>query len=117
MKETFNQVEIGILDLGGGQTVQFLENSHLQSLESLCKLLVREVELLSKAKAAGEKTIEIKNEISLADEIKQFEINLIKSALFRSGGKQKRAARLLGLKLTTLNTKIKRHKISVTDFS
>ena len=52
--------------------------------------------------------------LRLYDEVRRFEINLIKSALSRTGGSQTHAARLLGVKLTTLNSKIKRYHI---DFS
>ena len=44
-------------------------------------------------------------------ELRQFEVELIKCALALTGGKQATAARLLGLKTTTLNTKIKQFNI------
>jgi transcriptional regulator with GAF, ATPase, and Fis domain len=51
------------------------------------------------------------------DEIlERFEKDLICIALIRTGGVQIKAARLLGVKLTTLNTKIKRFKIEVDKF-
>ena len=40
-----------------------------------------------------------------------FERELIDAAMKQAGGVQKRAARLLGLKPTTLNEKIKRLKV------
>jgi transcriptional regulator with GAF, ATPase, and Fis domain len=43
--------------------------------------------------------------------VRRFERNLICNALVRAGGRQRRAAKLLGLKVTTLNAKIKRHGI------
>jgi transcriptional regulator with GAF, ATPase, and Fis domain len=49
--------------------------------------------------------------IRLQDEVQRFEIDLIRIALQRSSGNQARAARLLGVKHTTLNAKIKRYKI------
>ena len=59
-------------------------------------------------------------ELNLQHEVHQFEAALIRSALARTGGRQRRAARLLGVKVTTLNTKIKRHKINtesqISDF-
>jgi len=42
---------------------------------------------------------------------------MIKSALTKTGGRQRRAASLLGVKVTTLNTKIKRYKIMVSEAS
>jgi two-component system response regulator PilR (NtrC family) len=49
--------------------------------------------------------------ISFRDVITDFEIKLIESSLETSGGVQKRAAQLLGLKPTTLNEMIKRYNI------
>jgi len=49
--------------------------------------------------------------LKLAEEVQQFEIDLIRIALDRTKGSQTQAARLLGVKLTTLNTKIKRYRI------
>lgn len=97
------------------QLVQSLENNHLQSLKSLCQLLLREVELLTTL-TTDEVVDEIQDNISLSEEVERFETNLIRSALIRSDGRQNKAARLLGVKLTTLNTKIKRYGISITDY-
>lgn len=47
----------------------------------------------------------------LSEEVRRFEIELITSALLETQGHQQRAARLLGVKLTTLNGKIKRYEI------
>jgi transcriptional regulator with GAF, ATPase, and Fis domain len=49
--------------------------------------------------------------ISLRDVIANFEKRLIESTLESTAGVQKEAARLLGLKPTTLNEMIKRHNI------
>jgi len=49
--------------------------------------------------------------INLRDVISSFERRLIESTLESTGGVQKEAARLLGLKPTTLNEMIKRHSI------
>lgn len=48
---------------------------------------------------------------SLYAEVRRFEIQLITNALSQTRGHQKAAARLLGIKATTLNSKIKRYKI------
>jgi len=45
------------------------------------------------------------------NEVERFEISLIKRALRITDGSQVRAARLLNLKATTLNTKIKQFKL------
>jgi transcriptional regulator with GAF, ATPase, and Fis domain len=49
--------------------------------------------------------------INLRDVIASFERRLIESTLETTGGVQKEAARLLGLKPTTLNEMIKRYNI------
>ena len=46
--------------------------------------------------------------IDMAEEIRRLEIRLIERALQETNGHQVNAARLLGLKVTTLNAKIKR---------
>jgi two-component system response regulator PilR (NtrC family) len=51
--------------------------------------------------------------ISLRDVISDFERRIIEATLESTGGVQKEAARLLGLKPTTLNEMIKRHGIPV----
>ena len=51
--------------------------------------------------------------IDLQAEVRRFEAELIRSALIETGGRQRQAARLLGTKVTTLNTKIKRYKIEI----
>jgi DNA-binding NtrC family response regulator len=55
--------------------------------------------------------IDISRGVNFYDEIKKFEIDLIRRALDQTGGHQSRAARLLGLNATTLNSKIKTHNI------
>jgi len=51
--------------------------------------------------------------IDLQAEVRRFEMELIRSALIHTGGRQRQAARLLGTKVTTLNTKIKRYQIEI----
>ena len=49
--------------------------------------------------------------ISFRDVVADFEKSLIESSLENSGGVQRKAAQLLGLKPTTLNEMIKRYNI------
>jgi transcriptional regulator with GAF, ATPase, and Fis domain len=56
---------------------------------------------------------EPRDAIDLHTEVQRFEAELIRGALIQTGGRQRRAARLLGTKVTTLNTKIKRYRIDV----
>jgi len=50
------------------------------------------------------------------DEVTRFEIDLINRALLHTGGHQVRAAKLLNLKVTTLNSKIKHYNINPNGF-
>ncbi|MEO8041697.1 MAG: sigma-54 dependent transcriptional regulator [Acidobacteriota bacterium] len=56
-------------------------------------------------------SIDIGRGVNFYDEVKRFEIDLIRRALDQTGGHQSRAARLLGLNATTLNSKIKTYNI------
>jgi DNA-binding NtrC family response regulator len=55
--------------------------------------------------------IDISRGVNFYDEVKKFEIDLIRRALEQTGGHQSRAARLLGLNATTLNSKIKTYNL------
>lgn len=90
-----------------------LKQSQIEALKSLSLLLVREIDCLDERQSALENEIENKKPISLADELQRFEINMIRCALIRTAGKQIEAARLLGLKPTTLYEKIKRYNINM----
>ncbi len=61
--------------------------------------------------AAG---IDLARGATFYDEVKKFEIDLIRRALEQTGGHQSRAARLLGLNATTLNSKIKSYNIDLS---
>src|SRR5688572_32864555 len=80
----------------------------LNTLRETVLQLLEEVESLSISRP-----IDIKRGARYSDEVRQFEVNLIRTALGRTSGSQIRAARLLGLKPTTLNAKIKRDRKSV----
>ncbi len=88
-------------------------------------LRLREINLPDRIKALREITLSLLTELeslesltapapeslSLEDEVKRFEIALIRAALVKTKGNQARAALLLGVKHTTLNSKIKRYQI------
>jgi DNA-binding NtrC family response regulator len=61
------------------------------------------------------KNIKLDSGIDLDEEVKKIEIYWIKCALVKTGGNQRHAAQLLGLKHTTLNNKIKRYEIYLKD--
>ena len=81
----------------------------LNTLRETVLQLLEEVESL-----AISRPVDIKRGARYSDEVRQFEVNLIRTALGRTSGSQIRAARLLGLKPTTLNAKIKRYNIAPT---
>lgn len=100
-------------NLGGSELV--LKQNQLEALKSLLMLLVQEVNFLEQSQSALEKKIECEKSICLLTELQQFESHLIRCALIRSMGSQNKAARLLGIKNSTLNNKIKRYKIDLTN--
>jgi DNA-binding NtrC family response regulator len=56
--------------------------------------------------------VDVRHGVDFYAEVSRFETELIKRALKHSGGSQKRAASLLGIKATTLNSKIKAYNIN-----
>ncbi|HMG75436.1 MAG TPA: helix-turn-helix domain-containing protein [Pyrinomonadaceae bacterium] len=85
-------------------------DNRLTALKEVALTLLREVESL---RITG--PVNLSRKIRLPDEVQRFEVDLICSALSRTAGNQTRAARLLGVHLTTLNSKIKRYKIPIDD--
>ena len=81
--------------------------SKIGALKEIALVLLKELEALGEAQPG-----EGKRSINLQEEVRRFEINLIERALRRTGGNQVRAARLLGMKVTTLNSKIIRYGIN-----
>lgn len=51
--------------------------------------------------------------LTFAEAMHRYEITLIRHALIQTGGNQSKAARLLGLPITTLNSKLRKLKIEV----
>jgi DNA-binding NtrC family response regulator len=89
-------------------------------LVDLTNALLQEIEVLAHDEAftsdAGRLQTLLQNGgIDLFQEVKGFEINLIKLALKQTHGHQARAAKLLNINPTTLNSKIKLYGIEVTN--
>jgi|ERR1700686_2949575 len=80
-------------------------DSRLDTLREAALTLLDAVDSLRSAQPSGG------HSIRLQDEVQRFETDLIRAALERTRGNQARAARLLGVKHTTLNAKVKRYKI------
>ena len=91
-------------------------NNRLEALKVLSQSLLREVEALkSNAKSESDIIKEVVDgKIDLEKEVQKFEVELIRCALVRTGGRQRRAAKLLNVKISTLNAKIKRYGIATS---
>ena len=94
------------------------DRDRIQRVVDLADALLSEAETLARDKAFTEeatrlKPLDIVSGIDFYDEVQRFETHLIKMALSETGGNQAKAARLLGIKATTLNSKIKLFKIDV----
>ncbi|HYN85949.1 MAG TPA: helix-turn-helix domain-containing protein [Pyrinomonadaceae bacterium] len=90
-----------------GESGEPLLENKVEALRELAQNLLRQVEALGdtvQARRAG-------SHLDLHTEVQRFECEIIRDALKRTGGHQRRAARLLGVKVSTLNAKIKRYKI------
>jgi DNA-binding protein Fis len=90
----------------------------IQQLVLLAQALVSELETLQ-AELSSEPIIVYDKEFNLAkegidfyQEIERYEIELIRSALDYCAGNQTRAARLLHMKNTTLNAKMKHYGLT-----
>lgn len=76
---------------------------NINTLREAAQTLLREVESL-----ASQQEPPTTQRLGLQEEMQRYESELIRDALQRTRGNQRRAAKLLGVKVTTLNCKIKR---------
>jgi transcriptional regulator with GAF, ATPase, and Fis domain len=83
----------------------------MSNLKELVLRLLCEVQCITEVNA-----LTIENGFDFYDEVSRFEIDLIKRALLQTGGHQVRAAKLLNLKVTTLNSKIKHYNLTLSGF-
>ena len=94
------------------------DRDRIQRVVDLADALLNEAETLARDKAFTEEAnklrpLDIIGGIDFYDEVQRFETHLIKMALSETGGNQANAARLLGIKATTLNSKIKLFSIQL----
>lgn len=87
------------------------ESIRLKLLKILTLTLLRELE------GVGINANRENDEFNLQNEVEHFEAELIRSALIMTGGRQRRAAKLLGMKVTTLHTKIRRYGLNAVSTS
>ena len=80
---------------------------------------LREIELVVRRglKSFGQMVNQDNGKLKFKDQVAEFEIFLIRKALIKTGGNQRRAARALGIKASTLNAKIKRHGIDLVSIA
>jgi transcriptional regulator with GAF, ATPase, and Fis domain len=86
--------------------------NNIATLRELVLRLLCEVQSINEVSA-----VTIGGDFDFYDEVSRFEIDLIRRALLQTGGHQMRAAKLLNLKVTTLNSKIKHYKIGLSHFT
>ncbi len=104
---------------GGPRAIKIAEQpvrNRVGRLVDLTNTLLREIETLARDQAFVDdsgrlQSLMLSGGIDLFEEVKLFEINLIKLALNQTRGHQARAARLLNINPTTLNSKIKLYSI------
>lgn len=80
-------------------------NAHLENLREMVCTMMTELECLGRLAPNESAPVDLK------DAVQKFEIDLISAALEKTRGNQSQAARLLGVKHTTLNAKLKRYQI------
>jgi DNA-binding NtrC family response regulator len=95
---------------------QRLTNNRVKALKSLAMLLLHEVESLENLTPNKNISRSEDSIFSLASEVEHFEIEWIRNALIQSRGHQLKAAKILGIKITTLSMKLKRYGIDARSF-
>jgi len=86
--------------------------NNIKNLRELTLRLLREVQSIGEVH-----TVDLEGGLDFYSEVSRFEIDLIKRALLQTAGHQGRAAKLLNLKVTTLNSKIKHYNLSLSGFA
>jgi DNA-binding NtrC family response regulator len=91
-------------------------SQRLRKIRDITSRLVEEISALEHESNLAEAsdtlaTLGLNGRIDLADEVRRFEIKLIRRALELTGGNQARAAEMLGLGTTTLNYKVKTYEL------
>lgn len=84
--------------------------SRIEALRLLVLAFLREVDYLRKTVSSPKKRRQL---VNLDEEVDAFEAALIREALIKANGKQRDAAKILKIKPSTLNAKMKRLQIEV----
>jgi len=94
--------------LAGNQRGALGTECRIKALRMLATNLLQQMEAMESSRPETRATVDAH---SLVDE---FEAQLIRSALLLTGGHQRRAATILGLKPNTLNNKMRRYELQAT---
>jgi DNA-binding NtrC family response regulator len=85
-----------------------LARHNLENLREAALTVLKELESLTNSQSAPDR------KLGLQEEVQRYEVELIRNALQKTRGNQRQAAKLLGVKVTTLNCKIKRYGIATS---
>ena len=86
------------------QDSEVARNNRIEALKTLLLALIGEIDSLR-----GTAAPDGREGLNLSEEVRRYEADLIRCALIRTGGRQRQAAHLLQMKVTTLNAKVKRY--------
>jgi DNA-binding NtrC family response regulator len=107
--------EIGADDRQEVDFPALVEAVTYQVMKNVALALISEGATQAREPASGAERPDAPAQMSFYDEVRRFEIGLITRALRRTQGRQTAAARLLGLKPTTLNAKMKQYQMRGND--
>jgi DNA-binding NtrC family response regulator len=105
------ETDLGSASHNGEETVGAAADQ-LRTLKELTLQLLREVQCIGEVRPFS-----FEDGLDFYNEVSRFEIDLIERALFLTAGHQGRAARLLNLRATTLNSKIKHYGIDLNSIA
>lgn len=111
-----NNFEVKSTILEESLSIQRLTSNRVKALKSLAILLLHEVEFLENMALHINNNPSEDGIVTLAGEVERYEIELIRHALIQSRGHQLKAAEFLGIKISTLNMKLKRYGIDARSF-
>ena len=83
-------------------------DSGFSLIKALATTLLSEIDSLN----SDDRILADNGVFDLNEKVREFEVKLIKAALLKTRGNQRRAASLLGVNATTLHNKIKTHRIN-----